>query len=336
MAALLLGSSGLMATPPAYTAPSGFVTINITPAAVAGETSATAFSVSLRKAKKNVSQATSVSGHAVSVAGAAWTPDTEWGDPAHPHILYIGAPTATEEDDPSKMAYEAFLIEGNTADTITVVADSGFNLQDSFLQTAKFFIVEATTIGELFGATSDDVKFLKGGTATDSDNIYLWDGNAWEIYWFNGNNWTGDGFSNANDTIVFPDDGIFVIRRGTEGLPLVFTGSVPEDNQLTNIVTGSTFVGSKYPVDTKIKDMGFLSLSGWATGGTATDSDNVYVWSGTAWLIYWHNGSNWTKDGFSDNNEDIIVGNSAMFIIKKSAGGSSSESSIPYDLEKED
>jgi len=320
MAALLLGSSGLMAQSTAYTDPSGFVTIDITPAPGAGQSSTTAFSVTLRNSKLYTGSATAVSGQTITVTGAGWTPSTQWADAAKPHLVYVA--TATGE--------EAFLITENTADTLTVSAS--YDLDTRFSNGATIFIVEAPTLGSLFGTDPADVQFLQG-SVSDADNLYLWAGSSWVTYYFNGSSWksTSNPFGIANNDVVFPDDGIFVIRRSTGVLALVLTGSVPTESQLSNIASGSTFVGSRYPVDTTISQMAFNNLPGWATG-SISDADGVHFWTGTAWKIYYHTGVSWkaSDNPFGNADDDVIPGNSALFIIKASAGDGSAEAEKPY------
>lgn len=320
LGALLLGVTAAQAQTTAFTDPSGYVTVNVTPAASASSTATTAFSVSLRNSKKFASKATSISGQTVTVSGQSWTPTTEWADSSNPHLLYIE----------NGSGVESFLITANTADTLTVNAT--VNLESRFSNDANIFIVEATTLGELFGATSEDVKLLESESSTEADNVYLWNGSSWVRYWYDGTNWTKDGFSNNNNDVVFPDDGVFILRRSTVALSIVFTGSVPVKDQLTSVPVGSTFVGSRYPVDTKLKDMGFLNLPGWVKSESSTEADNVYLWTGTTWERYWHNNDNWTKDGFSNNDETVISGNSALFIVKRSAGEGASAAPKPYNL----
>lgn len=319
-AAVACAATAFGQTNTAYTDPSGYVTVNITPAPGPGSTATSAFSVSLRDSKKFSSKATAVSGQTVTIGGQSWVPNTQWADAETPHLLFI------ENTD----GEEAFLITANTADSITV--DAPISLESRFPADANVHIVEATTLGKLFGVTSADVKFQEATNSSQADNVYLRSGSTYTQYWFTGTKWTRNGLSNNNNDVVFPDEGVFVVRRSTEPLALVFTGSVPVANQLTSVPSGSTFVGSRYPVNTKIKDMGFLALPGWSSNSTFANADQVYLWTGGSWQRYWHTGSQWTKNGLSNNDEDVIPGNSALFIIKSSSGDGATSGDMPYDL----
>lgn len=328
MGAMLLGAGSLAAqsTETAYTDPSGYVTVEITPAPGAGSSSTSAFSVSLRNNKKFSSAATSVNGQTVTVSGQSWTPNTQWADSATPHLAYLA----------NANGVQAFLITANTADTLTL--DTSINLQTLFANNAALFIVEATTLGRLFGTTSAEVKFLQAAASTDADNLFIWGGSNWQTYFHNGTSWksSSNPFGNANNDVIFPDDGVFVLRRSTEALSLVFTGSVPVSNQLTNIPSGSSFIGSRYPVDTKLVDMNINSLTGWVTAVASSDADRVFYWSGNAWITYWHNGTSWKSSAnpFGNADNEVIPGNSALFIVKDSAGGGSATADIPYNLDQ--
>lgn len=324
IAALLLGAASLQGQTSAFTDPAGFVTVNVTPAPAAGQTAITAFSVSLRNGNKFSNNATAVSGQTITVTGAGWTPTTQWADASNPHLVYIS----------SASGVESFLITANTADTLTVAAS--FDLSTRFANDASIFIVEATTLGDLFGAAAD-VPFLKATASSDADNLFLWNGSAWVTYFHNGTSWKSstNPFGNADNDVIFPDDGVFVLRRSTDALSLVFTGNVPVNTQVTPIASGSSFVGSRYPVDTQISDMGFENLPNWVTAASSADADRVYFWNGTAWVTYWHNGTSWKKstNPFGNADTDVIPGSSALFVFKGSAGDGGAVGDKPYNLD---
>ncbi len=327
LAALLLGSASASAQE-AFTNPSGYVTVEVTPASSVGSTATTAFSVSLRKSKKLSGVATDVTGAVVTMSGQTWTPTTEWATSSIPHLLYIT----------NANGVQSFLITANTADTLTVAVPSGYTLETDFADDAAVFIIEASTIGNLFETASADVDFVQNSLEALADNLYLWNGTGWTPYWYSSSleTWTSNGFTSSNNDVVFPDDGIFVIRRSTDALSLVFTGSVPTQNQLTRIPAGSSFIGSKYPVDAKLKDMGLLNLPGWNSDALETNADTLYLWNSaaSAWVTFWHSDTLgfWTSNGFTSADDDVIPGNSALFVLKNSSGNGSAGSTLPYDL----
>jgi uncharacterized protein (TIGR02597 family) len=107
-------------------------------------------------------------------------------------------------------------------------------------------IFAANTLGTLFGVSG--VPFQTGASANSADNVYLWNGTAWDIFFNNGSHWrkSGNGL-NQDNAIVFPDSGLFIVRRGTGSLTLRFSGTISSTTERTDILgPGSTFKGNRF------------------------------------------------------------------------------------------
>ena len=298
----------------ATTTPVGYVTVNFP-----GNNSITAVSVTLAKPVEFTGTATSITDTTVTQTGAAWTANAWTGK-----LVYLQNAAGAEE---------AFLVSSNTADTLTVTAP--FALTARYTNISKFTIGAAHTVGSLFGTAPADVKFTQGA-ATTADLLYLWNGTGYVTYNHNGTSWRKSGsLTSANNDVIFPDEGFFVLRRSSTPLEVVFSGQVPAKPQSTTIPgNGQTMVASRFPVGATIGSMGFQSLPGWQNG-TATSGDRVYVWNGTGYTTYFYNGTNWRRTGSLTNvDNDVLPANAFMFVFRVSAGSGDQAAvhTLPYTL----
>ena len=237
-----------------------------------------------------------------------------------------------------------FLITSHTATQLTVDA-LGYSLTSaapaSTTQTQVTVgdsceILPANTLGTLFGTST--VPFQTGATAADGDNVYLFNGTSWDVFYHNGTNWKRSGsLVNQNNAVVYPDRGLFVLRRATTPLNLTFLGTVPSSTERTDFPGAvSSFKSVRFPVDTTLLGLSLQSLPNWLAGATAADSDNVYLWNGTSWSVFYYNGANWKKSGSLVNaNTQVIPLGTAMFVVRQSAATGSQSTlvqTLPYTL----
>jgi hypothetical protein len=309
---LAIAAAGMSFADTATTAPVGYVTVTFP-----GNNSLTAVSVTLAKSPEYTGVSTSQTATTVVATGAGWS-DGAWVG----KLVYL---------ENSSGAEEAFLITANTSNTLTVSAP--FDLTTRYAGASKFTINAPHTVGSLFGTTPGEVKFAQG-TVDVADLLYLWNGTGYTTYNFNGSTWRrSTSLGNANNDIVYPDEGFFVLRRSATPIDVVFSGQVPVKPQTTTIPgNGQTNVSSRFPVGATISSMGFQNLPGWS-GTPAADADRVYVWNGTSYITYWFNGTNWRRSTSLGNaNNDVIPANSFMFVFRTNASTANefATSALPY------
>ena len=314
--------------------PVGVVKVTIAAAPAAGQSKLTAISATLRGAIDYQGTATSIGTFAttsqpLNTGVTTWTA-TQWT--AEPHLCYIENAAGAEE---------AYLITANTTAGVLTLATS-FDLDTRYPTTATFRICKAQTFGSLFGTSS--VPFLTANSSANADNIHVWDGGGWVTYHHNGSSWQSPATAfggDANDTVIFPDEGLFVLRRATTAITLTLNGSVPTKTQISTISGGSlSFVSNRYPVGTTLNSLGFHNLANWGTAASEANADVAYVWNGTddSWTSYWHNGSSWQSAATAfggDANGDAIVADSAIFILRRStstAANSPNAHALPYTI----
>ena len=323
MGAMLLGTSSLLAQDnTAFTKPSGYTTVSVAPAPAEGQSTLTAFSVTLRNSVVEAGKSTSIGSTTLSNSAANWS-DGEWT--SEPHLIYITNANGGEE---------AFLIKSHTASELTLDT-TGLDLTTRFgTGIREFSILKAHTFGSLFG--TDSVPFQTGDENT-ADLLYVWNG-GWTTYFHNGSNWERtDSFQSADNDVLFPDEGIFVQRRGTTELNLTFLGNVPYKPQVSTIPGQSlTAIGSRYPVGTTVRQMGLQNLPGWQSG-SETSGDRFFVWNNPGWVTYFYNGSNWEKSSsFGNVDNEIIPGDSMIFVLRVSSStqeNSDNTHELPYTVE---
>lgn len=342
MARVTIKSLGIIALSPllgtqlnaqTVTDPVGVVKITVAPAPSAGQTKLTAISATLRGAIAYQASATSIGAYnadagstppnpdqTLTQTGAGWTTN-QWT--TEPHLCYIENASGAEE---------AYLIKSHTADTLTLA--TSFDFSSRYTSTPTFRICKANTLGSLFGTTSLDVPFKQHINVNQADNIYIWNGTLWDTYWFTGSVWLSTAIpTSANNVVVFPDEGIFVLRRDTSSINLTFNGSVPTKKQVSTVAgTGLTFLSTRYPVDTTVSNLGLASLPNWTTANDSSAADRFYVWNGSTWDFYWNNGAVWLSSAIPTAADNVIIpADSAIFVLRVSSA-SEAQSPNVHDL----
>jgi uncharacterized protein (TIGR02597 family) len=329
------------------TVPVGFTTPAIPAAIDANTPSSTVISVPFYAvdATNFVGAVSSVdSSNQLSISGATFTNPNGFVTPPHLARLKSGSSVG-----------RFFIITANTATQLTLdTATAGYaltsgtpsNTQAQVNVGDSVEIFPASTLSTLFGFTAATVPFQQGSSAGAADNMYLFNGTSWDVYFFNGTtqHWRKSGnLNNQDNTVVLPDRGIFIVRRATSPLNLTFLGTVPSTTERTDVAgAGSTFKSSRFPVDFTLagatNPLNLQTLSNWLGGTSAGAADNVYLWEGTSWGVYFYNNTtgHWRKSG-NLNNQDtkVIPLGTAMFIVRQStAQGNTSTlvQTLPYSL----
>ena len=313
-------------TTTAATVPVGFTQTVVTPAIDANTPSSQVLSVPFYNAAVYAAAVSTVdTSTQFSNSSATWTTN-QFAQSGSPYLVHFQSGNSVGR---------YFLIQSNTATQVTVY-NRGYDLTSLIAAADTFEIVPANTLGSLFGTTS--VPFQTGATADVADDIYLWNGSGFSVYYHNGTNWKLSGsLSNQNPTIVYPDEGVFLVRRSTSALSLTFVGTVPSTTERSDVPgAGSTFVSNRFPTDTTLSAVGFQNLPNWLSGATANNADNVYIWNGTSWVVYYYNGTNWKASGIlSTQDTKSIPTGSAVFVVRQSSASGSSSTlpqTLPYTL----
>ena len=296
-----------------------------------GATKSSVIGVTLRHPVAYEGTATSIGSFAspssqdLNTGVTSWTVG-QWTN--EPHLCYVENAAGAEE---------AYLITAVNVSTGVLTLSTAFDISTRYPSAPKFTIVKAHTLGNLFGTTAAEVPFKQATASSNADNLYLWRINTWNTYWHNGVSWQSAATAfggDENDRVVFPDDALFILRRDTPSINLVFTGSVPVKPQISTLPgEASRLTTSRYSEPVRVNQLGFESLTNWLSAPSAANADKFYIWTGSSWKTYWHTGSNWTSNGFTNDDNDLIFGNSGVWVIRDSqatAIESANEHQMPY------
>jgi uncharacterized protein (TIGR02597 family) len=325
----------------ATTVPVGFVTITIPAAIDANTPSSRAISVPLYKSADFVGAVASVdSANQITFSGAAWTAG-QFASPTAPRLVRIktGANTG-----------KFFLVTANSNNQLTVdLAGTGIAHLNTIITTAPTAdtceVVPANTIGSVFGNVTTPPALVAGATSATADNVLLWNGTAWDTYFWTGNVgtpnniWKRSGNTDRSNVVIYPEDGVYVVHKDTVNQAVItIMGSVPSTSEQSGIAaSGSTFLANRFPTDNTLGGLGLHLLPGWVAGATSSTADSVYVWNTTtrAWDIYFWTGTIgtpnniWKRSGNTDRSSTPILAGTAVFIAHSGAALNLNQA-LPY------
>lgn len=287
-------------------APVGFLRVTF-PSSKTGS-----LSIPLLKNPIAVGPITAVGASTLTDSNASWT-SGQFSSAAKPYFLKMVTGSGSGR---------YFLITGNTSHQLSVDTRAA-DLTKIVTVGNRYQIIPACTLGQLFGTSS--VPFLTHTDPTFADNLKLWGGTGWEVYYHNGTSWMRKGRTGSyNDAVIYPDEGVQVVRRGTTPLTLSFAGEasvIPEKTQVIGPAT--TFAANRYPVNVTLKNLGLLTLPNWLSGATPSEADRVQINENGNWVTYWHNGISWRRGGntLSQDNTPINAGTGYLILRKSSSVG---------------
>ena len=341
-AALVLWSlsSALFAQGTANTVPLSVTDLPIPGASSPTIPSSTALSIPLLKAADFLGAVQSIDGTAAfTLAGASFTAG-QFALATAPRLVRVKS-SAT-----AGRVGRFFLVTANTASQLTVdLAGSGLADLSTALGAGDLCeIVPANTIGSVFGTAANPPPFQAGLTANGADNLLLWNGASWDTYYWTGtvgtpnNIWKSSSSTDRSNVVIFPDDGIFVVRRGTAPLTIRVIGLVPSTSEQSVIAGGGgTFLANRFPADTTLGALGLQNIPGWQPGATANSADNVLVWNGNTggWDSYYWTGTAgtpnniWKRSGNLDRSNTPIAAGTAVY-LSHAGGAFTLTQPVPY------
>jgi uncharacterized protein (TIGR02597 family) len=268
---------------------------------------------------------TSVSSNAVTVDAAGWTANS-LSAAAIPFAVYVKSGSA-----------EGAMLK-ITANTDTALTLDAANLSSLGLAAGDSFeIIPLDTLGSFFGADT----LLSGGSASESDVVYLMSSGLWTGYYYNKNlgRWvTKTGPQTTRNNIVLqPGSGILIERRGPS-TSLTVTGTVPSTKYRASIAnSGNTLIHTGFPTDTTLGSLAVQTLlPGWTSSLTSANADWIYVMQGGLWTSYYHTGTKWcTTSGPQTPRDSIVIPAGAPILLFKkgtASGNSTLQRALQYSL----
>jgi len=284
--------------------PVGFTHVTI-PAATPGNTTRRALAIPYHRSSVFRGTMTSAGLKTLTFDGANWTAG-QFTTAVHFSEVRAGG-----------QAGRHFRITSNTTDTLTVDND-GLNLATLVKNGDTVEIFSAHTLGSLFGTTS--VPFQTGADENTADLVRLRTAAGWVSYFHDGTKWRTPGSAaSRNGVVLRPDEAVFIVARGNNPVSFDILGAVAVKKQRSAIPgSGQALLGNRFPAPTTLDALGIEKVTGWTAGGTAAITDNVLIWNGTAWNIFYFNTNNWERVGsFSNANNTAITATTAILINRK-------------------
>lgn len=323
-----LGSFNASAQTTATTVPVGFITKTVPAAPAVGSPSSAVISVPLYATAAFTSAVASVDAlDKVTLSSAAWTPG-QFAVAASPYLMRVKTGVKTGL---------FFAISANTANQLTVVLPPSVSTLIGQLSVGDSCeILPANTLGSVFGNSTTPPTLTGGANSAAADNVYLFNGAAWVSYYYSStsNYWKQAGNTDRSNTIIYPDDLVFISRKDVSGpANITLMGTVPSTTEVSELPTGSVAFANRFPVDMTLSGLGFQNLPGWVAGPNSAAADNVYIFNGTAWVKYYLSntvGSAWWKQaGNADRGTTPILAGTGVFIVRSGALSLLSQA-LPY------
>jgi uncharacterized protein (TIGR02597 family) len=185
-----------------------------------------------------------------------------------------------------------------------------------------------------FGAT---------GSQATADDVQVFAGGAWKIYWLYDNGSTKKwvdaadaGMADAGATVIPPGQGMFFHNRFTPKTLLAF-GEVRESDFIRPLQIGSNLVGGGYPINQSINSTGGRAMniaSGFFGSRDFKTADSVFIWktdetaTATGYNTYYLLNAGpslqrWVKVGDSSltvrDGESLLLRDRGVFVRAKNA-----------------
>jgi hypothetical protein len=239
----------------------------------------------------------------------------------------------------------------NTGDSVTIegaTGDSGVNDTHTITRTSSttFTLDDYTGTGTYSGGTwyngnwptignnttagdsTDNDELLVGSPAV-ADNVIVWNttssGNSigWKTYFHHttGKWYTAGTRANQEFTVIYPDEGLVLVRNDTDSFALTLSGVVPAINAMGyHPSAGNKFLLSNpYPVAIGLADLALDAASSkWTQSDTASSADQVLVWTGSTWSTFYKK----TNGDWANASDAINYSNQATATAVAGTGGS--------------
>jgi uncharacterized protein (TIGR02597 family) len=211
-------------------------------------------------------------------------------------------------------AGRSFAISTHTADTLSL--DTGSATPGSLFAAGDGFeIFPAQTLASLFGTTT--VPFRSGATELVADQVRLQTGSQWATYFFDGSHWRSPGSTPVQDnTVIPPGQGVFLAIKSPQPVTVALAGAIASPSEATALpAAGDTLVSLRPSSGARLDSLGLQSLAGWKKGAAASLADQVRLWNGASWDVFYHTGNNWEAVGsFANQNSKPLPSNGAVLI----------------------
>ncbi|WP_395735566.1 TIGR02597 family protein [Prosthecobacter sp.] len=313
------------------TTPVGFVTMSIAGNGGSGQPAYTFASLGLVNPTLLQSTITSFGTSTITDSAATWL------DNAYNSTTAGALPTHFIEILSGSAAGNIIDITATSASSQTLTLNTNSVSLASLGVTAgtSYAIRQHWTIASVFG-TGASVT-LQGGSSTSADQVQLFRANAFVSYYYQTsgrgltNAWVQSGNANvdAGTTVIYPDDGILIVRNQSSNVSVTISGSVKTGQTSIPVNSGYTLLGNVYATGMTLGTSNLYTgnASTGVAGGSSTSADQVMFWNGTAFVAYYYQTSGrgllntWVQAGNAnvDASSTPIPAGAALFIQRNGA-----------------
>ena len=242
-----------------------------------------------------------------------------------PHGLNTGdqITLAGISGSPSLNADQTITRTGATTFSIDSVDATGGSYSGGTLYQASWPDIGSNTTS---GDSTDNNEILSGKPAS-ADNVIVWTTYGWKTYFYYNSKWQTYGARSSQDfTVVYPDEGLVLVRRDTDSYALTLSGTVPAISSQSFHPAGDNkfLLSNPYPVPIGLADLGLHGSGNWTSNNTAASADQVLVWTGSSWSTFYKNAAaNWSNVSDAINYSNVATATA----IAGSAGGNALQTS---------
>ncbi|RYG60548.1 TIGR02597 family protein [archaeon] len=311
-------STPLFAQTTATTDPVGFITLNIDGTQQAGSTALSFKGLGLTRPVEYQGSAETVGTNTLIDNEAVWTDNQFNGQNGSFYVELTSGPGAGTTYD----------VASTSAATKTITLAQ--NLATGVTNGATFKIRKHWTVASVFGTANE--AGLAAGDLNTADQILLYNGTGYDIYYYQTSAIFGNGWRNANNpgqdasgAKIYPDDGVIIKRQQASPVNVVLMGAVKTGQSSIPVLPGTNIVSNVYAAPMTLTSS-LLFTNNPSTGVASGDSgtaDHVMLWNGTSYDIYYYQtsailGNGWrnaSNPGQEAGSTPIPVG--ASIIIKR-------------------
>jgi hypothetical protein len=210
-----------------------------------------------------------------------------------------------------------------TAKTITL----GGDIRELTSVGARYRVREHFTVGEIF--SSENIAGIKTGlndAAADNVMLYLPETQSTlTLFCFSlSNAWYTSQYQPAGNLTLYPEQGIFVRRKGTNDLVLYAHGLAKEGATKVPVYQGMNLIGTlKGARSVRLADLNLYTgntNTGFAEGVNMQVADNLRLVNedGSTSTYFYFPGYGWVDSTYNGANDVVVEPGAAFFLIRKS------------------
>lgn len=311
--------ASLHAQTTATTDPVGFITLNVDGTGGTAQSKLSFKGLGLTRPVEYQGSAETVGAKTLTDNEATWTDNQFNGQNGAYYVEIISGTGAGT-------TYDISATSAGTK-TITLVQDLGAGITGG----VTFKIRKHWTLASVFGAANE--AGLAGGDLTTADQILIYNGQGYDIYYYQinsvrGNGWrkADNGVADAANTVVYPDDGLVIKRQQATSANIVLMGAVKTGQSSIPVFSGTNILANVYaaPMTLASSQLYTNNPSTGVAAGDATTADQVLLWNGTGYDTYYYlAGSGWrsSNNPAQDAGTTPIPVGSSLIIKRKGATG---------------